>query len=328
MPTDLTALDTVRQQALVSAVFEAETVIPRVATIHVEPSKAIEIQDIDGLAKFTQQSGASAITPTYARAFKTRSSPAVLEALTRLTNKEARDIRSGSGFDINQLYARMFGSNMLRKMAKDVFTLIAGVRALAHPENGVSGSPLAAVGGGTLYCADNITTTPLNTPGSPFNQANDYALAFNSANVNTILAARPLWKSRDADNNVDPNARPVFVSGSALNKPARTLFAREGEIYDGTVLQSGHAGEVSDIVLDPSGTFAADAFAFLYKAMKLNPASGSMVEMFPIHVHINILPSMKLVDATDGNYTNLISEIEYDTFVDTMIDRDLFYSEP
>jgi hypothetical protein len=328
MPTDLTALDVARQQTLVSAVFNSETVIPRIATLHVEPSKNIEIQDVDGLAKFTQQAGATDITPTFARAFKSRSNPVVLEALTQLTNKEARDIRAGAGFDINELYGRMFGANMLRKMAADVFALLAGVRATAHPENGVSGSPLAAVGGGTLYCADNITTTPINTPGSPFNQTNDFNLAFNSANVDTILAYRPRWKSRDGDNNADPNTKPVCVTPSALTKRARTLFGRTNEIYDGTGLQTAHAGEVSDIVEDTSGSLASDAFLFLYKAMKFNPAAGSMVEMFPVHLHINLLPNMKLVEAPAGNYTNLVAEIEYDVFFDTMVDRDVIYSQP
>lgn len=328
MPTDLTALDIARQQTLVSSVFQSETVIPRIATLHVDPAKSIEIKDVDGLAKFTQQAGATDITPTYARAFSAKSNPSVLEALTQLTNKEVRDIRSGAGFDINELYARMFGANMLRKMAADVFALLAGVRATAHPENGVSGSPLAAVGGGTLYCADNITTTPINTPGSPFNQSNDFNLAFNSANVDTILAYRKRWKSRDGDNNADPNAKPVCVTAPALNKRARTLFSRTNEIYDGAGLQTAHAGEVSDIVEDTSGSFASTAFAFIYKSMKLNPVTGVMAEMFPLHLHINILPNMELVSAPGGNYMNLKAEIEYDAFFDTMVDRDVLYSEP
>lgn len=328
MPTDLTALDVARQQTLISSVFQSETVIPRVATLHVEPSKNIEIQDVDGLTKFTQQAGATDITPTYARAFKARSNPAVLEAMTQLTHKEARDIRAGAGFDINQLYGRMFGERMLRKMAADVFALLAGVRATAHPENGVSGSPLAPVGGGTLYCADNITTTPINTPGSPFNQSNDFNLAFNSANVDTILAYRRRWKSRDADNSADPNTKPVCVTSSELYKRARTLFGRTNEIYDGAGLQTAHAGEVSDVVEDPSGSFASTAFAFIYRAMKFNPTAGSMVEMFPLHLHINLLPNMRLTEAPAGNYTNLVAEIEYDAFFDTMVDRDVIYSQP
>lgn len=328
MATDISVLNQDIQKALFSTVFGADTLIPRVATVHVEPTANLEIQDMDGLAVFSQQSGATDITATIARAFKSRSNPVVLEALTKLTDKEVRDVRSGKGFDIAEVFSRMFGANMLRKMAKDVFSLYSAVRTTAHPENGVSGSPLAAVGGGTLYAADNITTTPLNTPGSPFDQTNDFSLAFNSANVNTILAYRAKWKSRDGDNNANPNELPVLITPPDLTKRARDLFGRTQEIYDGTGLQSSHAGEVSDIVQDPSGSFAADAFAFIYKSMKLNPVSGSVESMFPVHLHVNILPTMRLTEAEKGNYINLVAQIEYDAFLDPMVDRDVLYSKP
>lgn len=328
MATDVTVLNEDIQKALFSTVFAADTLITSVASVHVNGSSALEIQDMDGLAKFSQQSGATDITATDARAFKSRSNPVVLEARTALTNKEVRDILSGKGFDIFDIFSRMFGANMLRKMAKDVFTLYASGRVTAHPENGVSGSPLAAVGGGTLYAVDNITTTPINTPSSPFDQTNDFTLAFNSANVNTILAYRSKWKSRDGDNNVDPNIRPRIITAPDLTKRARDLFSRQGEIYDGTGLQSGHAGEVIEVVQDPSGAFASDAFAFVYQSMKLNPTLGSVEMMFPVHLHVNVLPTMKLTPAEKGNYSSLVAEVEYDAFYDPMVDRDLLYSEP
>lgn len=328
MPTDVTVLNEDIQKALFSTVFAADTLITSVATVHVNGASAIEIQDMDGLAKFSQQSGATDITATLARAFKSRSNPIVLEARTELTNKQERDILSGKGFDIYEIFSKMFGANMLRKMAKDVFTLYASGRVTAHPENGVSGSPLAAVGGGTLYAVDNITTTPLNTPGSPFDQTNDFNLVFNDPNVNTILAYRSKWKSRDGDNNVDPNIRPVFVSGPDLNRRALDMFSRTTEIYDGTGLLSAQAGRVKQVVQDPSGAFGADDFAFIYESMKLNPTTGSVEMMYPVHLHVNVLPTMKLTPAEKGNYKNLVAEIEYDAFFDPMVDRDLLYSKP
>lgn len=281
--------------------------------------------DFDGAAKFNTQTTASAATARDVRGFASTSAPAVKEARVPLTDKQYRDVLDGGGLDIAVEVGGMLANNALGEIVDDYFTLLASGRTTAHPENGVSGSPYAANGGGTVYYVDNFDMTGIN--GDLYTQTNDHSLALSAGNLDTVLQKRRTYKNRDG------KARAAVVppwlvvgAGASLESLGMALAAQAGRVYDGSGLQFGFAGRLQGVIVAPSGTFSGDQWALVYVTPKRG-AGGRIKRAGPVQCHLRLSPEVRVAQAVDGNYFNVIVQFEFDNYFKTW-EGDLLHSKP
>lgn len=324
MATDLSVFEEAAVATMVETFVSSENDMLLLCTPKVELKTTVSDRDLDGAAKFNTQSGASAATARYVRAYATRSNPVVKEARIPLTNKQYRDVLAGGGYDIGVEIGGMLGRNALGEISDDWFSLAGSVRSVAHPENGVSGSGYAAVGGGTVYYADNFDMTGVN--GDAYTQANDYTLPFNAANLDTLLVGRRGYKNRDGKPRM-PQGKPYLLLPAGLERLGLALANQSGRFFNGADAELGFAGSLAGVIVPPAGTFASDAFSLYWPTPKRDPASGAETVDGPIRSHIRLVPSVRIAEATDGNYFNVIVEFEYDNYL-ASFEGNYFYSEP
>ncbi len=323
MATDLSVFEDAVLSTMMEGVLTYESDMLRLTTPKVELKTKMTVRDLDGAAKFNTQTAAAAATAREVRGFSATSNPLVREARVPLRNKEYRDVLAGGGFDIGVEIGNMLSRNAMGEIADDFFTLLGAGRTTAHPENGVSGSPYAANGGGTVYFVDNFDMTGVN--GDTWTQTNDHTLALSATNADTVLQKRRTYKTRDGKPWL-PTVRPKLVVPPGLETLAKALASQDGRIYNGSGLEYGFSGRFEEVIVAPSGALAAAAWAVVYVTPKVNPAGGTSLEG-PIYSHIRLLPTVRVAQATDGNYFNVIVEFEYDNFF-APFEGNLLYSEP
>lgn len=325
MASNLSVFEQTIFETMIENFYTAQSDMLVLCTPDVEIATVKKDNDLDGAAKFNTQSGASAATARDVRGFASQSNPVVKEARVPLTNKQYRDVLAGGGYDIGAEVGAMLAQNAFGEIVDDFFTLLASGRMTAHPENGVSGSPYAATGGGTVYYYDAYDMTGIN--GDTWSQTNDHTLALTSANNDTVLQKRRTYKSRDGKARASI-VKPWLVvgAGASLESLGGALLAQQGRVYNGAALEFGFAGRFEGLVVAPSGTFASDQWAHVYVTEKRQPKGGAK-RSGPIRCHLRLGPQVRVAQATDGNYFNVLVEFEFDNYFKSW-EGDVFHSKP
>lgn len=123
-----------------------------------------------------------------------------------------------------------------------IVALLSGA-VTPHPEDG--GPVYAATGGGPVFFYDEFDVTPPNSPAPPpfnvFSQQNSWQLALSASNLSTVLAARHGYRNKSGVPAL-VTSTPKLVTHGGLETTAIDLVTRQGEIYDGSGLQSGSFG--------------------------------------------------------------------------------------
>lgn len=324
MASNVAQFERTAYETMIETFLTAETDMLLLCTPDIESATYKKDIDLDGAAKFNTQTTASAATARDVRAFGSTSNPAVKEARIPLTNKQWRDVESGGSLDIATEVGALLAQNALGEIVDDFFTLLASGRTTAHPENGVSGSPYAATGGGTVYYVDAFDMTGVN--GDTWSQTNDHTLALSSANLDTVMQKRRTYKNRDGKARA-PVVPPWLVvgAGASLESLGLALSTQAGRVYNGSGLEYGFAGRLSGIIVAPSGTFASDNWALVYVTPK--KTAGGMKRSGPVRCHLRLAPEVRVERATDGNYFNVIVEFEFDNYFKSW-EGDLLFSDP
>jgi hypothetical protein len=133
-------------------------------------------------------------------------------------------------------------ANTIAQMA---WTLLAAPDTTEHPDGDYT-----AVGGGTVYLADNFAT--------PVAQTN---MTTGALSHTTLLAAFAILRGYLNKNSQPADlaaGRLALVVPVDLEKTARDLKARASEIYDGSGLQNSTGYAVDEIIINPYTTDATD----------------------------------------------------------------------
>lgn len=291
--------------------------ILELATPEVDPAASIIAGELDGGGAFTAQSGPTAPTATDVKAFTSASNPAVLERRLPITFKQQRDVPG-----LEDKIAEIVKKKATNAWSGDFWTLLGAGRVTAHPENGVAGSPYAAVGGGTVYYFDNFDMTFIN--GGTGQQTNDHTLALSPANIDTLLAKRPAYKDRDGATYL-AESKPTLVYGPSDLTVGRNIRDWKEPGYDGTGIRSAVMNDLQGAIRAPAG-FGAGAWALVWN-QEYTDSKGRQGKHCPVRIHIRVWPTIRIKEAVDGNYLNVIAEMEYDVFY-APFEGDILYSKP
>lgn len=277
---------------------------------------------INGLAVgagFSTKTGVGAPAATEARSFGATTAPVVREKLVKFEEHRLMDLES-LAMDI----ADLAWTQAWNEIDAAYFTLIGAATSTAHPDNGVSGSPWAATGGGSVYAADSYDMTFLD--GSNATQTNAHALALSSANLSTVLAKRRTYKSVGGKADLE-QFTPYLVAAPALETLAKDLARQEGRLYDGSGLQSGFAGRIKEVVIaNGSSTFNAGGWALVYAKEAVN-SQGQLVKTGPIAVHIRQRPRIKIEAVPGSSDISVYTDMAYSVVYAPECDSNLFYSQ-
>lgn len=321
MATDLTVFREIVKKTLVSNLGNYQTEMLKLCTPIFDTKYQVDVIDFDGAGYFTTKSAAGAPTGTTVRAMKSSSTPVVKEQLIVLMDEQLWNIEQAAIMTANQIIQYAWN-----EVVEDFFSLLFAGRTTAHPENGVSGSPYAANGGGTVYFVDNFDMTSLSAA-TAFTQTNDHSLALSATNVATVLAKRRTYKTKEAKKLMNTGVTPYLVVCPELETLGKDLVAQSGRIYDGSGLQSGMAGRLRECIVVPGGaTSDTTAWAIVYVEQKQDPRGGSM-NSGPVHSHIRMLPQVRIGIPTNANDVHILSEFAFDNFYSPN-EGDLLYSKP
>jgi len=291
--------------------------ILELCTPTVDESASIIAGELDGGGAFTAQSGAAAPAATDVKGFKSVSNPAVYERLVKITFAQERDVPG-----LAEKIAKIMMQKATNAWAADFWTLLGAGRTTAHPENGVASSPYAANGGGTVYYVDNFDMTFIN--GGTATQTNDHSLAQSAANIDTLLAKRAAFKDRDGVAYLQ-ESKPVLVYGPSDITTGRNVRDIKEPMYDGTGVRSSVVNDLASMIRAPTG-FASGAWALVYVDQYTDP-NGRAGRQCPVRLHVRKWPTIRIAQAVDGNYLNVIGEMEYDCFYQPF-EGDLLFSKP
>jgi len=179
----------------------------------------ITVMDMDGAANITAQSGVAAPADSKVYGFGSTSNPIVREMTIPLQEKQLRDAPAAAAYVAGLGIGRIWN-----EIADDGFSLLLSPRTIAHPLNGVAGSPLVANGGGTMFMADNFDVTPINGAAG-FTQTNDHTLALTATNLRTLLGKRSNWLDKDKKAS-KPRLKPWLVVVPELAGIAKLQWGR------------------------------------------------------------------------------------------------------
>lgn len=321
MAQDLTVFRETVKQTLISNLGNYQTDMLKLATPIFDQRYQIDVIDFDGAGSFSTKTTTGAPTATAVRAMKSTSTPAVKEQLIALTDEQLWNQAQAGVMTANRIIEYAWN-----EIVEDFFGLVFSGRTTAHPENGVSGSPLAANGGGTVYFVDNFDLTTISA-GDAYTQTNDHSLSLSATNLSTVLNKRRTYRTREGKKLLNTNVRPYLVVVPDLETLARDLVEQQGRIYDGTGLQSGYAGRIADVIVAPGGASSAtDAWALVYVEDKAGPTGGGM-RAGPVHCHIRMVPQVRIGRPSDANDVHILSEFAYDCFYSNN-EGDLMFSKP
>lgn len=321
MPTtDLLAFKQTLRSAMITMIGDIRTEAFKITTPEISAEAYLAKADLDGAANFTAQTSATVPTASIVRGFKSTSNPAVVEQNITLLESEIRNWEQMAPATAQKIIDRVWGH-----WTDDLFTLVFGARAVAHPDNGVSGSPYAATGGGTVYFYDDFTMTTLNTA-STVTQTNDHTLSLTATNLRTLLNKRMSYKDRDGKAHAPRGPKPVLCVVPDLAGTAKNFFRQQSQMYNGAGLQEGFADELLDVAIAPrAATSATDAWALVWVTDKMT--ERGIVRSSPFLSHIRALPTMRIDPQPGGGFYNLYCSFEFDNYLHPW-EGDVFYSEP
>lgn len=295
----------------------------KVARPIVDTRAYVDATDFDGGNNYTAQSGAAAPSASDVRAFKSSSNPTRYEIDVPLTEEQLLDWQRAADQVGDLLVDRAW-----HKITVDFWTLIFGARATAHPDNGVSGSPIAAVGGGTAYVVDNLEITPINGA-SAFQQTNDHTVALTATNLRTVLNKRPAWKDRDGGASATRADKPYLCVVPELAGTAKNLVMQSGQLYNGSGLSEGFADEIAGVIVVPrEATAAADAWALVYVTETLGDNNEVTGKDGPLLIHLRAAPKVEVDREPGGGFYHCYCSFSCGIWFHPLCDRDLMYSEP
>lgn len=321
MPTtNLLAFKQTLRSAMITMIGDIRTEAFKITTPEVNTEAYLKKVDLDGAANFTAQTSAAVPTASIMRAFSSTSNPAVYEENIPLLESEIRNWEQTAPATAQKIVERAWGH-----WTDDLFTLVFGGRTVAHPENGVSGTPYAANGGGTIYYYDNFDMTSLNTA-TGFTQTNDHTLSLTATNLRTLLNKRMSYKDRDNKAHAPRNQRPVLCVVPDLAGTAKNFFRQQSQMYNGAGLQEGFADELLDVAVAPrAATAETDAWALVWVTDKMTERGA--VRSSPFLSHIRALPTLRIDPQPGGGYYNLYCAFEYDNYLHPW-EGDVFFSQP
>lgn len=317
MTSDVSRLETETMDIFDRLMADWSSDILLLCTPTVDENARLVVGELDGGGTFTVQSGASAPTATDVKGFKSQSSPAVYERRIPVTFRQERDVA-----DLPMKIAQLMMGRATNHWADDFWSLLGAGRTTAHPENGVASSPYAANGGGTVYYVDNFDMTFIN--GGSATQTNDHSLALSAANIDTLLTKRTTYKDRDGKTHLR-ESKPYLVYGQSNVTTARNIRGVQQATYDGSGLVSPVINDLAGVIKAPSG-FTSGAWALVYIEEYLDKF-GRQARTCPVRLHVRKWPEIRIKEATDGNYYNVIGEMEWDAFY-APFEGDLLYSKP
>ncbi|MCB9610522.1 MAG: hypothetical protein H6716_28290 [Polyangiaceae bacterium] len=321
MAQDLTLFKTVLEQTLISKVGDYRTEMLKLCTPIIDPRSSAKVTDFDGAGNFTTKTGPGAPTAQAVRAMGSASSPATKEQLIVLTDDDLLDQAAAAALTASRIIEYAWN-----EVVADYFGLLFSGRTTAHPENGVSGSPLAATGGGTVYFVDAFDVTTISS-GANFSQTNDHSLALSATNLSTVLAKRRTYKTREGKKLKDASIRPYLVVPPELETLATDLASQAGRFYTGSGVDSGFAGRLAGVIVAPGDSVSvADAWAVVYVGEKMD-SIGRMARQGPVNSHIRMLPQVRVGQPTDANDVHVLSEFAFDNFYSND-EGDLLFSKP
>lgn len=321
MTQDLTVFRETVKQTLVSNLGNYQTDMLKLCTPIFDQRYRVEVIDFDGAGNFSTKTTAGAPTAQAVRAMSSLSTPAFKEQLIVLTDEQLLDQVAAGVMTANQIISYAWN-----EIVADHFGLYFAGRTTAHPENGISGSPIVANGGGTLYFVDNIDYTTISA-GTNFTQTNNHTLALSATNLSTVLAKRRTYKTREGKKLMNTGIKPWLVVVPELETLAMDLFAQTGRFYTGSGVDSGFAGRLSGVIVAPGDASSdTDAWAVVYSDNKQNPAGGTS-RQGPVNCHVRMLPQVRVGRPTNANDVHIISEFAFDNFYSNN-EGDLLFSKP
>lgn len=319
--TDLTVFREIVKKTLITGLGDYKSEMLKLATPIFDTKYQVDVLDFDGAGYFTTKTAAGAPTGTSVRAVKSSSAPIVKEQLIVLTDEMLLNIEAAAAMTANRIISYAWN-----EVVSDFFSLLFAGRTTAHPDNGVSGSPITATGGGTMYFVDAFTGASLSAD-TAFTQTNDHTLALSSTNLQTVLAKRRTWKTREAKKLANTNVVPYLVVPPDLETLAKDLVAQNGRLFDGAGLQSGMSGRIREVIVAPGdATTDTTSWALVYVEEKTDPRGGSM-RAGPVHCHIRMLPQVRVGIPTNANDVHVLSEFAFDNFYSPN-EGDLLFSKP
>ena len=321
MTQDLTVFRETVKQTLVSNLGDYRTEMLKLATPIFDTRYNIDVIDFDGGGSFSTKTTTGAPSASAVRAMKSTSSPAFKEQLIILTDEQLLDQRAAGVMTANRIISYAWN-----EIVSDFFALLFSGRATAHPENGVSGSPLAANGGGTVYFVDNFDVTSISA-GATFTQTNDHSLSLSATNLATVLAKRRTYKTREAKKLMNTGVVPYLVVVPDLETLGKDLVAQSGRFYTGSGVDSGFAGRIRECIVAPGdATSDTTSWAVVFVEEKQNPLGGSM-RQGPVNCHIRMLPQVRIGYPTNANDVHVLAEFAFDNFYSNN-EGDLLFSKP
>lgn len=324
-PSDISVLQKKVTEKLRTLMKDHEDGAMKIAAVVVSEEKTYEAIDFDGANNFTAVNGVAGPAATEIRAFKSASDPTRKEMWIPWDADQDLDEPN-----LDAIIASMIYSRAKQDVSMSIFVFFFGARAIAHPENGVSGSPIVANGGGTLYCVDNIDVTAINS-GATFTRTNNGTDTLNATNLQAKLDKRSTYRDRDGGQGTAPtDEKPFLVVVPQLKSIAESLYAQKGDVYDGTGLRPGFADKLAGVVVAPPGaTSATDAWGLVYWSEVVDDSGKVVKQVAPIVLHMRTAVTVRVDVVIPGTGAKgVYCEISYDVFPHPMIDRDLEYSEP
>lgn len=280
----------------------------------------VKVHDIGGGGNYSTKTTTGAPAASAVRALASASNPVEREQLIKFEQNRLGDMDRLA----MEIAERTFGYGW-QEINVDYFTLLMNGRTTAHPDNGVSGSPWAANGGGTVYAVDNFDMTFLDT--STATQTNDHTLALSNANVSTLLAKGVTYKDLAGKGLNRTTAKPYLVVAPELADLGNAIVAQVGRLYDGSGLVNGFSGRLAGCITVPAGVCAADAWAIVW-VDEMSNGLGGIVRQGPVNSHIRELVRVRIGIPTDAGDIHVYSSFNYDNWYHPTVDQRLMYSEP
>lgn len=294
----------------------------RLCTPYFNGEAVVKGLDIATSAGFTEKTGVGAPAPVDVRSFSNQSNPKPYEKSHRFEAHRLLDLPSLATEIAAQCWDQAWNA-----INRQFFSLLFNCTTTAHPENGVSGSPYAAYGGGTVYAGDDYSMTFLD--GTTGRQQNAFTYALGSAGISTLFAKAHTYKSLSGKADIARPQPPILACHADLETLAKDLVAQKGRFYTGSGAESGFNGRIQDVIKAPGDVagIAADAWLLAWVSERTTPA-GAAVKVGPVQVHIRETPSVIIEKIPAAADYNVYSSFNFDCWYTSTVDQLLFYSEP
>jgi len=208
------------------------------------------------------------------------------------------------------------------------WTLWRALASTTHPFSGTAPYNSAAIN-----CVDSFTIVPPNAAlaplGAPFAEKNEYALAFSSDAIDTMLAERTEYHDISG-NAIEPGIdgeKPMIIVPAANKYEAMSIRERTGEIYDGAGLELGHYRESTRGVVVPPGKSASAVWGLWYRRMRPT-LTGQMTLTGPIAPWLAYGPTISIGENADENYVYVRGTMGFTMLISPDVTFDVQLSTP